>query len=225
MKKLLILLTLLALILTACSSDKPEPDADVLEASAAPVAGEISLPDYAEGNKIDEMPDIGTDETAPPVVDAYSYRYTNITEGNFTMEYPSHWERVPGRSTLCYVEPSTNDLIPGRLTVVRKTVSKKPDKNAKTEQLNQYFQCILEGFNTYDIGKLDKKAEFLGDKEAFQVTYTATKGELLYKGYVIMAAKNKTLYIYHFRCAETAFGRMIPIMEHIRDSISIKKDK
>ena len=66
-----------------------------------------------------------------------------------------------------------------------------------------------------------KRITFLGDSAAQYVTYTCVRGESHYKGYAIIALKGSSLYVFHFRCAETDYERMSTVMMRIRDSISL----
>ena len=178
-------------------------------------------------------PDYGTDAASDmPVIsdgDAiierlapgdYKYAPFTIEENGFYMEYPSHWERQPASRSVCFTEPVSGDLIPGRVVVTSKHVE-EVGENTRENQLRSYFANILADFETYEWSDIYTSQPFMGDENALSVTYTAGKDEKLYKGYVIICAKGTTLYVYHFRCAETEYARMQPVMAHMRDIITI----
>lgn len=227
MKKYIVLsiIAALCLLLSGCGSDEADVDnahADATAESTASVTLAPSQPPEVQ----DAVDDNAAAVTPPPNSDVAAYKYASLTEGSFTMMYPSHWERVPGVNTICYVEPVSDDTIPARVTLTKKTVSGSVDSKIKLEQFSSYFENILAGFDSHEVGKLDKEQQFLGDKEAYAATYTAQKGDRLYKGYAVMANKGKTFCVFHFRCAETDYDRMASVMERIKSSIgAVKTDE
>lgn len=226
MKKRIVLLTCaaLCLLLAGCASNEVQVDTGS-DAVADPTAEVAQVPTPAPGRDQGDIDDTVVDITAPPNSDVAAYDYVSLTEGSFTMMYPSHWERVPGVNTICFVEPVSDDTIPARITLTKKTISKSVDNKVKLEQFSAYFETILAGFDSHEVSKLDKEQEFLGDKEAYAATYTARKGEKLYKGFAIMANKGKTFCVYHFRCAETDYDRMASVRERIKSSIGTVKNE
>lgn len=215
----------MCLVLAGCSSDEVQVETGE---STATEAQEVVVPvittEPAAEDAQDAIDDVAA-ITPPPNSDVAAYDYASLTEGSFTMMYPAHWERIPGVSTICYTEPVTDDTIPARITLTKKTVTSSVDNKFKLEQFSAYFETILAGFDSNEVSKLDKEQEFLGDKEAYAATYTARNGDKLYKGYVVMANKGKTFCVYHFRCAETDYDRMASVRERIKNSIGVVKTK
>lgn len=219
MKKrfVLVLLTLLACLLSACSSGDSDDSASTDTADGAIVD------EAAQGADSDQsMPEVGEDAAAVPTVDVadYSYNTFTIESNGFYMEYPSHWERQPASRSVYFLQPVNDGLIPGRIVVTSKTVEEIVE-TTRENQLRSYFSNILADFDTYEWSDIYTSQAFMGDEEALSVTYTAGKDGALYKGYVILGARGKTLYVYHFRCAETDYTRMQPVMTRVRDSIKL----
>lgn len=213
---------LMCLLLAGCESDEVQVETEA-GATETPEVIEVVKEEAPVEDEQEAIDDVAAEITPPPNSDVAAYNYASLTEGTFTMMYPSHWERVPGVSTICYTEPVTDDTIPARITLTKKTVTSSVDNKKKLEEFSAYFESILEGFDSNEVSKLDKEQEFLGDKEAFAATYTARKGDKLYKGYAIMANKGKTFCVFHFRCAETDFDRMYSVREKIKNSIGVVK--
>lgn len=219
MKKVLALImcAALALTLAACGSNG---DSDV-EVTVAPeesaVAGDF-------GDSQPEMPVIDSESTAPPDISPASYSYTTFTlESGFSMEVPSHWARQPASKSVCFTEPVAEGTVPGRIVVTSKKVE-SVGNSTREKQLGSYFTNILGDFDTYEWSDIYTDQPFLGDENAHSVTYSGTRDGLSYKGYVILAAVNKTIYVYHFRCGSDAYDSMESIMEYVRDSISLSSD-
>ena len=219
MKKILALLLCAALVLTltACGSTDGT-DVDVT------VAPEESAAADAAVNSQPEMPVIDAETTALPDISPASYSSTTFTlETGFSMEVPSHWTRQPASKSVCFTEPVAEGSVPGRIVVTSKKVE-SVGSSTRENQLGSYFTSILGDFDTYEWSDINTDQPFLGDEEAHSVTYSGTRDGLSYKGYVILAAVNKTIYVYHFRCGSEAYGEMEAVMEHVRDSISLSSN-
>ena len=229
-KRILILWTgLLAVALCACSSggktvtvapegSAPAETAAVEEPAAAPA--ETAQP------QAQDMP-LAVPQAQTVAIDQYAYNRLTLENSTFTMDYPSHWNRIPASKSVCFEEPVADGLIPARVVVTSKGVETVPKKeenrvSLKTRQLTAFFEKVLQGYDSYEFsGDVATDGSFLGDSAAQYVTYTCVKGESHYKGYAIIALKGSSLYVFHFRCAETDYERMSTVMMRIRDSISL----
>ena len=225
-----LLCVLMSLSLFACGDDDAVIDVPQEESTAEPInSGNGSADSSEDAGSSEGLPDepeaedvvVDTPFSASRDVDLY--KYDTVTEGKFSMLYPAHYTRVPGTKTICFEEPVNDGTIPVRIAFTRKGLSGRVHSDTKTKQLKSYFKRILSGFDSYDMGTLDKKDSFLGDNEAYSVAYTAKKGDKLYKGYVVMAAGEKVLYVFHFRCGEVDYERMKTVMERVRNSITFSK--
>ena len=229
MKRILAALLCAALMCIVCGcSVENADDADVNVTIAPETTGTSGQSDPAAGddgdtdNAISNMPVLNDGEKIIERVLPADYTYApfSLEESGFYMEYPSHWERQPASRSVCFTEPVSGDLIPGRVVVTSKHME-EIGENTRENQLRSYFANILADFDTYEWSDIYTSQPFVGDESALSVTYTAGKGDKLYKGYVIIGAKGTTLYVYHFRCAETEYARMQSIIAHMRDVISI----
>ena len=231
-KRILILWTgLLAVALCACSSggktvtvapegSAPAETAAVEEPAAAPA--ETAQPQAQDMPLAGDVPQVQT-----VAIDQYAYNRLTLENSTFTMDYPSHWNRIPASKSVCFEEPVADGLIPARVVVTSKAVDSVPKKeenrvSLKTRQLTAFFEKVLQGYDSYEFsGDVATDGSFLGDSAAQYVTYTCVRGESHYKGYAIIALKGSSLYVFHFRCAETDYERMSTVMMRIRDSSSL----
>jgi len=213
MKRFLAAIMCLALMVLLCAcgnSDKVE-----VEATAAPAEDSI------DNTTTVEIPVISAESTAIPDVAISAYTYTKFTlDTGFSMDVPTHWVRQPASSSVCFMEPVADGVAPGRVVVSSKKLE-AVGSETREKQLRSYFANILSDFDTYEWSDIYTDQPFLGDDQAHSVTYGGTRKGLAYKGYVILAAVDKTIYVYHFRCADTAYADMENIMIRMRDSISL----
>lgn len=219
MKKILALImcALLMLTLAACDSGG---DSDV----AVTIAPEESASADNSGASQTQMPVISAESTALPDVLPENYSYTAFSlDSGFSMDVPSHWSRQPASKSVCFTEPVLDGAVPGRIVVTSKKLE-SVGSSTRENQLGSYFTRILGDFDTYEWSDISTDQPFLGDDSAHSVTYSGTRDGLSYKGYVILAAVNKTIYVYHFRCGSDAYDDLEPVMEHIRDCISLSSD-
>ena len=221
MKKsfILILLAVLLCVLSGCSSGSDS----VPEATAAPETAESSGQVQHSNDAPAAMPVLDPESTIVPNVDPADYSYNSffIEENGFYMEYPAHWERQPASRSLCFVEPVSPGEIPGRLVVSSKKLEEVTN-GTRESQLRSFFKNILGDFDSYEWSDIYTSQPFLGDDQALSVTYSATKGEAMYKGYVIIGIRNSTVYAYHFRCAESNYAHMQNVMIRTRDAVTLK---
>jgi hypothetical protein len=202
----------LSLFAAACTKG---PEVDELAESPASAGEEIQAED---------APTLPPDEEIVDAVAPASYRYEplSLADGGLTMDYPAHWTRIPGTHTVCFVEPEAGEGLPARVTLTRKALSKAPDANKKTSHLAAFVKRMVQDFDSYEVSPLGTDGSFLGDKAAYWVTYTVQKEGVSLKGYVIMAAREKALFVYHFRTNITDYEAFQPVMIRVRDSVSIK---
>lgn len=176
-----------------------------------------------EPGTADDVPTLPPDEEIVDEIAPANYQYAQLSSssGNLTLEYPSHWTRIPGVSTICFVEPVTDGDTPARFTFTKKTLDSAPDSSKKTSQLASFVKRVVADYNSYEVSPLSTDGSFMGDKSAYYVTYTVQKDGITLKGYVIMATKDKTLYVYHFRANVTDYEAFNSVMTRIRDSITL----
>jgi hypothetical protein len=139
-----------------------------------------------------------------------------------SLDYPSHWTRIPGTNTVCFVEPVPEGSTPARFTLTKKALESAPNSDKKTSQLAAFVRRVVQDYDSYEVSPLNTNGSFLGDKSAYYVTYTVQKAGVTLKGYVIMATKDKALYVFHFRSNVNDYEAFNSVMARIRDSISMQ---
>jgi len=201
------------LVLSGCTAKQ---DADISVTAAPDEAADAADQDVQD----EAMPVIGAESTMLPSmpVSAYSYVPLTIESSGLYMEVPSHWERRPSSNSIYYLEPVEEGDVPGRIVFTIKPVS-RIRSDTLANQLKSYFAIILEGFDTYEWSDVSTDLPFAGGKTAAWVTYSGTKGGIDYKGYVIMGARAKTIYVFHFRCQADDYDSFTKVIDRVRDSI------
>ncbi len=202
---------ILCLLAVGCSKT-----ADPSESGAADAA--------ATQEPADGPPTLPPDEEVTDAIAPADYQYQELTSegGGLTLVYPSHWSRIPGTSTVCFVEPVAESDGPARFTLTKKTLDSTPDADKKKSQLAAFVKLVVADYSSYEVSPLNTDGSFMGDKSAYYITYTVQKDGLTLKGYVIMATKGKTMYVYHFRSNVTTYESFSSVMTRIRDSITVQ---
>lgn len=195
-------------------------------------------PDFPEGITTQDAPEdipleVGDgDSTAGPtifdnvpLVPQVSLDYVSLTNNTYkmVMERPASWVQIPGRYTICFAESVAAGQTPARIAVTRKTLSYTPDEDRVTKQLISYLKTLQGQYETFEVGDLDTVTPFLG-QPGFSTVYTAQKGENTVRGYVIMTAIKRKIYVYHFSASESAYPSYATAMEHMRDSIVVNEE-
>lgn len=141
----------------------------------------------------------------------------------FKFDYPTGWTNVPGRSTVCYVQPLENGTVyPARVAVTMKQLLHKcsGEKEFK-EELASYFKTLRSQYDesSFQIDmELDTATKFMGN-DALATTYLAYDGSQEIQGYVIMTYFERYLFCFHFLCAYDDYEAFQPAMRHMRDSV------
>ena len=160
--------------------------------------------------------------TPQPNTTVTSYSDLGSTGLGFRLSYPTGWNNIPGRSTVCYVQPMENGTVyPARVAVTMKTLPHKcTDEKAQTE-LVEYVKLLMSQYDesTFEVSKdLDTETKFMGSK-AISTTYLAYDGDQEIQGYIILTWFEKYVFCYHFLCAYEDYAAFDPVMRHIRDSV------
>lgn len=172
---------------------------------------------------VEVVPTMPPDEAVSDALAPTDYQYAQLTSagGGLSLDYPATWSQIPGTNTICFVESTTAEN-PARFTLTRKTLSSTPDSDKKTSQLASFVKRVVADYDSYELSPLGTDGSFLGDKGAYYVTYTVPKDGITLKGYVIMATREKALYVYHFRVNVNDYEAFQSVMSQIRDSIAIE---
>ena len=243
MKKIAVLLligTLLILLLTGCSKDSPVGDAADIPANFEP---ETTTEPVAENTEetLPEAVDLPLEQPqteltpAEPVQDeiqptqapintthAYTLTALNDTSFGFVLAYPSGWQNLPGKHTICFREQVEDGDFPARVAVTKKTFAHTPSSDKVLSQFQSYAQTIYAQYdpNTFEFGALNSNAKFLG-QPAHEISYLAYSGDTEVKGYMICCSVRHDMYVFHFYSSYDDFAPMETMMKQIRDTVTI----
>lgn len=160
--------------------------------------------------------------TPQPNVTVSSYTEIAVEELGFKFSHPSNWNNIPGRSTVCYVQPLDNGTVyPARVAVTMKKLAHKCSASEATKELAEYVKMLRSQYDeaTFKVNKtLDEGTKFMGNK-AMSTTYLAYDGEQEIQGYVIMTYFERYLFCFHFLCAYEDYEAFQPAMVRMRDSV------
>jgi hypothetical protein len=216
LKRYLVILICLGLCLLAvgCAGTGGEPAREAEDA-----ADHTPEPAF-----VDDVPTLPPEEQIVQTLQPADFAYSILesADGNLSLEYPSHWLRIPGARTICYSDAGDDGSIPARFTLTRKTLADAPNAERKSSQLASFLRAVVEGYDSVEVSDLSTDGDFMSDPGAYYATYTATKGDDAVKGYAILTAREKSLYVYHFRAPFAEYDAFSPVMKRIRDSVSMK---
>ena len=159
------------------------------------------------------------------VYDTSAFQYSAVMDNNldYTFNYPSDWENVPGIYTVCFREKVEPGDFPARVAITRKRLVHTPDDAALMSQLSSYMRAIYQQYDasTFQVGTPDRAGTFMGTK-AFSNTYLAYWGDVEVKGYVIGCAIERTMYVFHFCASYYDYVAYQNVMQYIRNSVKRK---
>ena len=163
--------------------------------------------------------------TATPQPNTAVTSYSEVAAAGlgFKFSYPSNWTNIPGRSTVCYVQPLENGTVyPARVAVTMKRLAHKcgGETEAKTE-LADYIKNLMTQYDesTFKVDmNLDMDTKFMGNA-AMSTTYLAYDGDQEIQGYVILTYFERYLFVFHFLCAYEDYAAFESSMRHMRDSV------
>ena len=166
--------------------------------------------------------------TPQPNVHISSYSSISGTGLGFKFDYPSDWVNMPGRSTVCYVQPLKEGTVyPARVAVTMKKLPHACNKAEAQNELVEYIKLLMTQYDekTFKVDKqLDTETKFMG-KAGMSSTYLAYDGEQEIKGYVICTYFERYVYVYHFLCAYEDYDAFSPAMVRMRDSVQVEQTK
>lgn len=205
---------------------------DIPEGEGVPTEGasdELFAPIEAEPQAVETAtpppaPVVDT-QAQPEVLNTSAYQYSAVMDDSldYTFNYPSHWEHIPGIYTVCYREKVEKGDFPARISICRKKLVHTPDDIAMMEQLTSYMEMVAQRYDskTFQTGTPDKEATFMGHK-ALSNTYLAYWGNIEVKGYVVGVAINRTLYVLHFCATYADYIAMESVLQYMVRSVTLK---
>ena len=184
----------------------PEPTAEPVQSDAQPFA------------------------TATPQPNTAISGYAEVvgTGLGFRFSHPQGWQNIPGKSTVCFVQPMENGTVyPARVTVTMKKLSHSGSESRLQEQMVSFVEVLQEQYDkkTFEVDtNLDTESGFMGGKRSYATTYLAYDGDQEIKGYVAMTYFDKYVFCFHFQCAYEDYAAFEPAIRHMRDSVKPDED-
>lgn len=163
--------------------------------------------------------------TSTPQPNAFVAAYSECsgTGLGFKFRYPTGWENIPGRSTICYVQPLDNGTVyPARVAVTMKKLNHRCTDELCKNELVDYLKTLRTQFDnsTFEVDpNLDLSHKFMS-KAAMATSYLAYDGDQEVAGYVIMTYFERYVFVYHFSCAYEDYAAFQTAIATMRDSVA-----
>ena len=208
-------------------SEELLPPGGELEGAADQSADTGYDPGYeADFDTYDEAADEARMDSTSPV-NASAYQFSAVMDENvdFTFNYTSDWENVPGIYTVCFRQKVDKGMFPARVAVSRKKLVHTPDEIVMNEQMTSYIQNVAKQYDpeTFQIGTPSNDEIFIRRK-AVSNTYLAFWGTVEVKGYIIGVAVDRTLYVLHFCAAYGDYAALDSVRQYIVNSVQLYDD-
>ena len=189
------------------------------ETEGEPDSGDIALGAYDDAEE-------SAQHAQPSIIDTSTYQFSAVVDENvdYTFNYPSHWNNVPGIYTICFREPVEDGDFPARIAVTRKRLVHTPDDQALTDQLISYMRSISRQYDrsTFQTSTANFDDRFMGTR-AFSNTYLAYWGDIEVKGFVIGCAIERTMYILHFSASYSDYLALSNVLKYMVQSVHQKE--
>lgn len=199
-----------------------DPTLEPVETLPPAEGGGIEADIFGEGEGVDSAHAVTHD--APSNIDTSTYDFSVLSDESlgYSFQYPSHWQYLPGVYTVCFREIVEEGDFPARVAITRNKLVHTPSESTITDQLISYLKTIATQYedSTFEVDSLDKSTTFMG-QQGYATTYLAFSGEIEVKGYVIMCAVERTLYVYHFCASYADYQSMESMMQHMRNSVTL----
>ena len=130
-------------------------------------------------------------------------------------QYPSHWETVYGRHTLCYVEPTTEGTEPARMAIACRAQLSYPSDAEMEKQMTSVLDKIEERSDSLTRGEYKYGVGMMGTK-GFRQTYVAQVNGQEITGYLIMAYVNNKIYLLHMSAPTDRYEALSDVWYNIR---------
>lgn len=175
----------------------------------------------AESDETSIEPEESPEPTTAPGTPNYTYSELTDETFGFTLTYPSSWQNLPGKYTVCFREIVEEGDFPARIAITKKTLAHRPKAATVTKQFQEYGKIIYEQYDpdTFEFSELKTEGVTFMGKDAQEISYLAYSGDIEVEGYMVCCAIGYDLYVFHFSATYDDFALMQPIMTRIRDSI------
>lgn len=206
---------------TEAAAQEQQPVAQDSAATAEPLPSQQPADAPAANSSVNPLI-----PTPQPNAHVSSYSEVSNTGLGFRFNYPTGWNNIPGRSTICYVQPLDNGTVyPARVAVTMKQVPHKAGEKTMRAELVEYLKLLMSHYDesTFEVSEeLDTSTRFMGNK-AMSTTYLAYDGDQEIQGYVIITCFEKYLFCYHFQCAYADYNALESAMRTMRDSVQAEQ--
>lgn len=175
----------------------------------------------AESSETSGESDSSAEPTTAPGMPNYTYSELTDETFGFTLSYPSSWQNLPGKYTVCFREIVEEGDFPARIAITKKTLAHRPKAATVTKQFQEYAKIIYEQYDpdTFEFSELKSEGVTFMGKDGQEISYLAYSGDTEVEGYMVCCAIGYDMYVFHFSATYDDFALMQPIMTRIRDSI------
>lgn len=212
------------------NEDSPEVAADEQPVAADVAVDEPIVQDVAAEPEVTPEPVFSDPASNPylatpqPNAKVSSFSEVSNTGLGFRFSYPTGWNNIPGRSTVCYVQPLEEGTVyPARVAVTMKSFPHAVGEKTTKTEIVQYLTLLMSQYDerTFEVDEeLNTSTKFMGNKDSMSTHYLAYDGDQEIKGYVIMTWFEKYLFCFHFLCAYEDYPAFESAMIRMRDSVS-----
>lgn len=193
-------------------------------ASDLPEAIDVPLETEATSKPSAEPSEEATSEPTVTETPVSDYTLTPLTDRSFgfLFSYPSGWENLPGKYTVCFREIVEEGDYPARVAITKKTFDHEPKSSKLLSQFQSYATNIYSMYSKdrFEFGELNESATFMG-KNALEISYYAYSGETEVVGYMICCSIDHDMYVFHFCAPYEDYNAMESMMKDMRDSVKL----
>ncbi len=221
MKRVLALLLIALLSLSAAGCDLLVPPDEAVDAPAAT----LEATEQPEVTPVPTPTPLPTPSPSPvPVVEIADYKYQKVSNQSLdiSFDYPSHWVNLPGNITICYVQPVNEGEAAARVAVSVKKTSKNLDPEGIKKELNKLIDKISGGYANFRHSTISKKVKLVGGN-AYSVVYEADLDGNAIKGFIILSFKSskKRLIAFHFSAPADRYNDFQAVQKQVMGSIKL----
>jgi len=153
----------------------------------------------------------------------YTYQSFSNKSLGVKFDHPSHWENVPGKNTISFVERTGQGDIPSRVAVSSSKLAKAPDAKKLKSEMSRFMKAIKKEYATFSTGKLSTKAKMLKATGVSQTYTAATAEDTQVRGKVVIVYNKakKKLYALHFSASGDRYPDLTQVATHIQSSLKV----
>lgn len=200
----------------------PEPSPTTASDPDDVVSGDVEF-SIGDASSANQAPLPFATPTPQPNAIITAYSDCTGTGLGFKFRYPTGWTNIPGRSTICYVQPLDNGTAyPARVAVTMKKLAHRCTDELCKNELVDYLKTMRTQYDqsTFEVDtELNLTQKFMSNR-AMSTTYLAYDGKQEVAGYVIMTYFERYVFVFHFLCAYEDYAAFQPAINTMRDSVA-----